>query len=124
MTIAWIVVVVSVVGLQTRLQRLVGGNLLDGQDVLVDYAFDVGGTFALKQTDQTLNVDWSLGNTLSLYFRYLDSAPRLASGAPTTPLNAVQSMLYGLRADGPWDPSAARRNGGPGAGACASQATT
>ena len=91
----------SVLGLQTRLQRLVGGNILDGQNVLVDYTFDVGGTFAFNQTDHTLNVNWGLASYVNVYFRYLDSSPQLTSGAPTTPLNAIQSTLYGARADVP-----------------------
>jgi hypothetical protein len=91
----------SVVGTTTRVQRLAAGNILDGQDVLVDYAYDVGGTFAFNQTDQTLNVAWDLASYVGVYFRYLDSAPHLTSGAPTTPLNAVQSSLYGTRADVP-----------------------
>jgi len=95
--------VLSVVGLQTRLQRLVAGNILDGETVLVDYAYDVGGTFALNQTDQTLNVNWGLANYLDVYFRYLDSAPRLTSGTPTTPLNPAESTIYGARADIPLD---------------------
>ena len=91
----------SVVGLETRVQRLLGGNILDGQDVLVDYNYDVGGTYAYTQTDQTLNLSWGIGSYLNLYFRYLDSMPRLTSGTPTFQLNEVRSGLYGARADMP-----------------------
>jgi hypothetical protein len=91
----------TLVGLQTRVQRIVGGSIVDGQDVAVDYAYDPGGTYAATQTDQTLNVDWSLGSYVNLYVRYVDQAPELRAGAPTTPLNAVQSTLYGTRMDMP-----------------------
>lgn len=93
--------VLSVLGLQTRLQRLVAGSILDGETVLADYAYDVGGTFALNQTDQTLNVNWGLANYLNVYFRYFDSAPRLTSGTLTSPLNPAESTIYGARADVP-----------------------
>ena len=91
----------SVLGLTTRVQRLVGGNILDGQEVLVDYSFDTGGTFAVDQVDQALNVNWGLGGILDLYARYFESAPQLTSGVPTTPLNEVRSTLVGSRADVP-----------------------
>jgi hypothetical protein len=91
----------SVVGSETRLQRLVGGNIFDGQDVLVDYAYDVGGSYAYTQTDQTLNMNWGLLSYVNVYFRKFDSAPHLNSGTPAFPLNAVQSTLYGARADVP-----------------------
>lgn len=94
--------VLAVVGTETRLQRLIGGAILDGEEVLADYSYDVGGTFAYSQTDQTLDFNWSLGSYFSAYMRYLDSAPRLDSGDPTFPLNTVRSRLYGVRADVPF----------------------
>jgi hypothetical protein len=91
----------TVVGLETRVQRVIGGNIVDGQEVLVDYSYDVGGTYAYAQTDQTFNVNWGLSNYVNVYFRYFDSAPHLISGAPSFPLNTVRSSLYGARADIP-----------------------
>jgi hypothetical protein len=93
--------ILSSVGTETRLQRLIGGAILDGQDVLVDYAYDLGGTFGYSQTDQTLDLNWSPGSYFSTYFRYLDSAPRVTSGNPAFPLNTVHSRVYGLRFDVP-----------------------
>ena len=93
--------ILSVIGLQTRVQRLIGGNIADGQEVLVDYEFDVGGTFAYNQLDQNVSFNWSLRNYVKLYYRFSDSAPRLTSGAPSSPLNSVRSNLYGARADVP-----------------------
>lgn len=91
----------TVVGLETRLQRLVGGSIVDGQAVLVDYSYDVGGTYAYNQIDQTLGGSWTLGQYAHLYFRYLDAAPRLTSGQPSSPLNSIQSTVYGARAEAP-----------------------
>ena len=92
---------ITVVGLETRLQRLIGGNIVDGQEVLVDYSYDVGGTYAYAQSDQTLNINWSLRNYVSVYLRYIESTPRLTSGSPTFQLNTVRGSLYGVRADMP-----------------------
>lgn len=99
--------VLSVIGLDTRIQRVIGGNILDGQDVLVDYAFDVGGTYAVSQLDQALNLNWGYKNYLNVYLSLADSSPQLRSGALTAPLNPGKSRLYGARADLPlksrWD---------------------
>lgn len=92
---------VNVLGLETRIQRVLGGNILDGQEVLVDYSYNTGGTYAYNQTDQTLNVNWGYRNLVSVYYRYLDSVPRLTSGTPTFQLNTVHSNLAGTRADIP-----------------------
>lgn len=92
------------VGTETRLQRLVGGRILDGEQVLADYTYDIGGTYAYQQLDQTLSLNWNLSRYGNAYLRYFTSAPRLASGAPTFPLNEVQSSTYGLRADLPFNP--------------------
>ncbi len=93
--------VLTLVGTETRLQRMIGGAILDSQDLLVDYSYDLGGTFGYRQIDQTLNLNWALGSYFNAYFRYLDSAPSLSSGVPTFPLNTVRSSLYGIRADVP-----------------------
>jgi hypothetical protein len=102
----------TVVGTETRLQRLIGGRILDGEQVLVDYAYDIGGTYAYNQFDQTLNLNWNLSRFLNGYFRYSTSSPRLASGSPSFPLNDVKSSIYGLRADLPFNPGLAITIGG------------
>lgn len=91
----------SPVGLELRLQRLLGGNILDGQEVLVDYAYLSGGSYAASQLDHTLNLSWSFKSYLNLFVRYLNSAPQLESGSPTSPLNPVRSTFYGARTDIP-----------------------
>ena len=92
----------TAVGTQTRLQRLIGGHILDGEPLLVDYACDVGGTYAYNQLDQSLSLDWNLSRNFSAYFRHFTSAMTLSAGAPTFPLNEVRSSTYGLHADLPF----------------------
>lgn len=93
--------VLSPVGLELRLQRLLGGNILDGQEVLIDYAYLSGGSYAASQLDHTFNLSWSFKSYLNLFVRYLSSAPQLESGSPTAPLNPVKSTFYGARTDVP-----------------------
>lgn len=93
----------TAVGGKTRLQRLVGGNILDGEEVLVDYAYNLGGTFAYGQTDQALNLNWALSRQVNVYVREARSSVELVSGSPTFPLNEVRSHLQGLRADFPFN---------------------
>ena len=76
-----------------------GGH--DGQDLLVDYAYDNGGTFGYAQLDNNLSLGWSPTRLLGFTYRYSDSSPRLTSGASTTPLNTVRDHTVGARADVP-----------------------
>lgn len=92
----------TVVGLATRIQRTVGGNIIDGQEVLVDYAYEFGGSFALKQLDHNVNFNWVYKTYLKTYLRLAESAPQLTSGTPTTPLNPAKTSLYGVRGELPF----------------------
>ncbi len=91
----------TLVGTETRLQRLIGGNILDGEQVLVDYVFDVGGTYAYHEHDQTLNLNWNFLRYVSVFYRRFSSAPVLDSGRPTFSLNEIKSSSHGLRVDFP-----------------------
>ncbi|MCX7174434.1 MAG: hypothetical protein NT159_11035 [Proteobacteria bacterium] len=103
---------ITLVGTETRLQRLVGGRILDGEQLLVDYAYDIGGTYAYNQFDQSLSLNWNLSRYLNANFRRYASVPRLTTGLPTFPLNAVNSSIYGLRTDLPFNLGTALTIGG------------
>lgn len=90
-----------VVGAETRLQRLASGSILDGEDVLVDYTYDIGGSYASTQLDQTLNLNWNIARNIDAYFRWYDSSPEITSGVSTYQLNTVRSVLVGMRAETP-----------------------
>jgi hypothetical protein len=92
---------ISVIGAETRIQRLIGGAILDGQDLLIDYAYDSGGTFAYRQIDQAVNLSWGFMSYASIYFRYSNSDLHLTSGTPSFQLNKAHSTVYGLRTDFP-----------------------
>jgi hypothetical protein len=89
------------IGVQTRIQRLIGGNILDGETVLVDYAFQTGGTAAYTLFDQNYQASLNLFRHLNLFARFRNAPQRLVSGTPTLPLNSVRSTLYGVSVDLP-----------------------
>lgn len=88
-------------GLRLRIQRVIGGNILDGEEVLVDYSYATGGSYAASQRDNTVGLNWTLKSYLEAYLRYTDSAPHLISGTPTSPFNPAYSTFYGVRTDFP-----------------------
>lgn len=91
----------SPIGLELRIQRLIGGNILDGQTVLIDYDYSSGGSYAASQFDNALSLSWAYKSYLNVFIRHFASAPRLVSGSPTSPLNSVNSTSYGARVDIP-----------------------
>lgn len=92
---------VIVVGAETRLQRLASGSILDGEVVLVDYTYDIGGSYASTQLDQTLSLNWNIARNIEAYFRWFDSMPEVSSGVASFQLNEVHSVLLGMRAETP-----------------------
>lgn len=93
--------VLIVVGTTTRVQRLISGGILDGQELLIDYLADSGGTYASTQFDDNLDINLNLWRKLDLYVRAALVDPQLVSGTPTAPLNTIHSTLYGARAEVP-----------------------
>jgi hypothetical protein len=90
-----------VIGTQTQIQRLIAGNILDGETVLVDYAFQTSGTFVHTIFDQNYQANLTLFKHFHLFARYRTAPQRLVSGTPTLPLNSVRSTLYGGSVDLP-----------------------
>ncbi|MCP5152099.1 MAG: hypothetical protein H6982_15190 [Chromatiales bacterium] len=88
---------VSVVGTETRIQRLIAGAILDGDEVLVDYETELGGTFTRDRLDQSLSLGWEVTRDLEIYYRFHQSSPRLVSGVPGFALNHVRTHVVGVR---------------------------
>lgn len=93
--------VVSVVGTTTRVQRMISGGILDGQELLIDYVADSGGTYASTQFDDNLDLNLNVWRMVDLYLRAALVEPQLESGTPTAPLNTIHSTLWGARAEVP-----------------------
>ncbi len=92
---------IIVIGTRTQIQRLATGTILDGQTVLVDYAFQTGGTAGYSYFSQSYLASLTLYRYYTVYARYFGADYRLTSGAPTLPLNSSRNTLYGLRVDQP-----------------------
>ena len=92
---------VIVIGSRTQIQRLATGNILDGQEVLVDYAFQTGGSARYNYVNQNYQAGLTLYRYYTVYVRHFDANYRLTAGLPTLPLNSQRNTLYGLRIDQP-----------------------
>ncbi|MCW9025665.1 MAG: hypothetical protein OQK73_13405 [Gammaproteobacteria bacterium] len=90
------------VGYTTEIQRLLGGNIPDGDTVLVSYSYQTGGT--LRYTSQSYNyhIGMALFKYLDIYARYRDFNQEIKEGAPTIPLNSVDNTVVGARAEYPF----------------------
>ena len=71
-------------GDRTELERVPTGQILDGQSVLVDYVFVLGGDFDLDTTQHTFGLRQDFKFGLSPYYRFRrqeqDITPRTATG--------------------------------------------
>lgn len=92
----------TVVGAQTFVDRLIGSpNMTDPQDVLVDYAFDPGGTFDFSSLGLSVNANLVLARYYSLFARYNEIDLTVTSGLPTIQLNSTRSIEVGASANVP-----------------------
>lgn len=88
------------IGEQTQIQRLIGGSILDGQIVVVDYDYVTGGTFAYDITGHNVDATWSILRRYDLYARYRNTAQDLRDGSPDNiKLNSVESTTYGFKTE-------------------------
>ena len=85
------------IGSLTQIERLIGGSILDGETVLVDYEVETGGTFEYSQINQTMNVNFKFAKYHSVFVRYRNNKQILESGFSTLPFNSVETVEIGLR---------------------------
>jgi len=90
-----------VIALQTKIQRLVGGRILDGQSLLIDYHYHTGGTFIYDSTNSNVNLNWSILSSYNVYLRYQESNIDLKEGTPSIRLNPMTGVTYGVSMDKP-----------------------
>ena len=89
------------IGSQTSIQRLIGGNIFDGQTVLVDYQYQTGGTVAFDTLGQSYVADLRFLTYFDIYFRYSDQQNDVTSGDPSFILNSVNNIEVGFKVDYP-----------------------
>lgn len=89
------------VAFQVQIQRLVAGNIVDGQTVLLDYSYQTGGTFVYDRSSNNASLTWAILSSYNMYLRYQDSTYKVLEGAPSINLSSMTGYTYGARADKP-----------------------
>ena len=87
------------VGYTTQIQRIISGNIPDGDTVLVSYSYQTGGTVKYATEGYNYNVGVTLFKHVNAYARYSESTPELKEGNTTVPLNSIKNTVVGTRAD-------------------------
>ena len=86
------------IGSKTEIQRRVGGNILDGQLVLVDYEYQAGGSFEYDIVNHNVSMTWSVSPNTDFYTRYRQSDQELNEGdLGGVLLNNVENLTYGFK---------------------------
>jgi hypothetical protein len=93
--------IVVVSGQETRIQRTASGSILEGQEILVDYQYALGGSFAYNQVTHSVNLAYAPTHHTTLSVRLRRVTPQLQSGTPAYALNHIQSAVVGVRTDYP-----------------------
>jgi hypothetical protein len=89
------------IGGETTIERIIDGNILDGQEVLVDYEIRTGGTVEYQNFSQGLSASLAWSTRASLFFSINNYVTDVLSGAATTPLNDSTRFELGGRVDYP-----------------------
>ena len=76
-----------VTGSVTSIQRLIGGDIADGETVLVDYRYATSGTAQFDTTDLGLSANVTLLKNMNAYVRYDASDTDVISGELTNRIN-------------------------------------
>ena len=90
-----------IIGSITSVQRLVDGNIADGQAVFVSYRFRSGGTAEYDSAIGTVSANIGFLGFFNAFLRYNQREFDVLSGDPTTPLNAYRTVEVGLDGDFP-----------------------
>jgi hypothetical protein len=75
------------IGDVTTIERLVTGNIFDGQVVLVSYEFLTGGTVKYGRASQSFTTALNMPRVANLFFAISKTENDVLSGEATTPLN-------------------------------------
>jgi hypothetical protein len=89
------------IGSETTIERVIDGNILDGQDVLVDYEIRTGGTVEYQNVSQGLSATLGWSTRASLFLSINNYSTDVVSGEATTPLNDSIRFEIGGRVDYP-----------------------
>ena len=86
---------VTVVGTETRIERLAAGNIVDGETVLVDYDYELDGSYDYQQINQSLSLRYTLDRRFGFFANYNATRPKLLAGTSDRDLIAIETYSYG-----------------------------
>ena len=87
-----------VIGSVTSVQRLIGGNISDGETVTVDYSYETSGTAEFDTLGSGVSLNIGFLNTMNAYLRYNTQDTSIRTGEFTNPLNDRDSLEVGVSA--------------------------
>ena len=89
------------IGSTTTIERIVTGNIVDGEEVLVSYDYLTGGTVEYDTRRYGISANLNLFTHANLFVRFDDTENDIISGIATTPLNDRTLVEIGGRVDYP-----------------------
>jgi hypothetical protein len=84
------------IGSTTTIERLVSGNILDGQVVLVSYEFLTGGTVEYGRASQSLVSTMNMPRFANIFIGITNVENETLSGIATTPLNDSRQFEFSV----------------------------
>jgi hypothetical protein len=85
------------IGGTTTIERIVTGNIFDGQEVLVSYEYLTGGTTEYETSRQSISANLSFLKNANVYVRLDKADNTILSGLATNPLNDYKRYEIGGR---------------------------
>lgn len=85
-----------VIGADTSVQRLIGGNITDGETLLVDYRYETSGTGAFDTLNSGISLNVGFLETMNAYLRYNVLGTSIRSGELSNALNDRKGLEVGI----------------------------
>jgi hypothetical protein len=86
------------IGPETRIERLASGNIADGETVLIDYEYELNGSYEYREILQSLNLLYTLDRRYDFSLGYYLDDPKLQSGVPIRSLVKRERYMLGVDA--------------------------
>jgi len=83
------------VGAETRLARRASGRISDGAEVLVEYAYESGGSYDFDELSQSLNLGYTLDNRHRFHMNYMLRRKILREGHPDNFIESSKRIRLG-----------------------------
>ena len=87
--------VLTKVGEETRLARKASGGIADGAEVVLEYAYESGGSYDFDELSQSLNLGYTLDNTHRFHLHYMLRRKILREGDPANFIESSRRIRVG-----------------------------